>query len=140
MAKTGSPHQEASAVWEVIAEDVRNSPDILRMNESASWPPAFAKHKIVREAREAGERMQLHLGVYIDGVVYSQGAAGRIHTVTGIWIIVLATQKKILGRWEQISRLLPLRLQGVVLDISSAALCFPRTQNLSDGPASKAQV
>ena len=83
-----------AAVWEQIAADVRENPGILTENGRSIWPPIFYRHKIVRDAQAKGQPLPLALALYIDGVVYSDGAAGRIYTVTGMWLCVLATKKR----------------------------------------------
>ena len=92
--KRGPKQITCSLAYETLAEEIRNTPDLLQMSANTAWPPIYYRHQLLLEVRANGEPDPLPLALYSDGVRFTSAISGRGDSVTGFWLINLTTGKR----------------------------------------------
>ena len=95
---------EIALAHESIADEIRNTEDASALLASAQLPRVYHENKHVQKAKRDGLPLPWPVAMYSDGVQYTS-SIGRGHTVTGITLINLVTQKRhhvtAVGSWCQ---------------------------------------
>lgn len=79
---------------ERLADELRETPGILKEVANTRWPRCYEEHPLVLGARREGLPDPLPLAVYTDGVRYGSQIAGRSDSVWGVWVVNLVTHKR----------------------------------------------